>query len=81
MSSTKSMTGHLVAACGALESMFSLLAIRDGIAPPTINQEASDPDCDLDYIPNKARELPLDTVMSNNAGFGGQNVSLILSRV
>jgi 3-oxoacyl-[acyl-carrier-protein] synthase II len=81
MSSTKSMTGHLVAACGALESMFSLLAIRDGIAPPTINQETPDPDCDLDYIPNKAREVRMDTVMSNNAGFGGQNVSLILSRV
>jgi len=81
MSSTKSMTGHLVAACGALESVFSLLAIRDGIAPPTINQDSPDPDCDLDYIPNKARELRLDKVMSNNAGFGGQNVSLILSRV
>lgn len=80
MSSTKSMTGHLVAACGALEAIFSLRALADGIVPPTINYEYPDPECDLDYVPNAARDLPVQTVMSNNAGFGGQNVSLILSR-
>lgn len=81
ISSTKSMTGHLVAACGALESMFSLLAMRDSIVPPTINYEFPDPDCDLDYVPNHAREQRLGAVMSNNSGFGGQNISLVLSRV
>jgi len=81
MSSTKSMTGHLVAACGALEAIFSLKALADGVVPPTINYEYPDPECDLDYVPNTTRELKVDTVMSNNAGFGGQNVSLILSRV
>ncbi len=81
ISSTKSMTGHLVAACGALEAMLSLLALRDGTVPPTVNYEYPDPDCDLDYVPNTAREMSLNTVMSNNSGFGGQNVSLILSRV
>lgn len=81
ISSTKSMTGHLVAACGALEAVLSLLALRDGTAPPTMNYEHPDPECDLDYVPNASRDLKLDTVMSNNSGFGGQNVSLILSRV
>jgi 3-oxoacyl-[acyl-carrier-protein] synthase II len=81
ISSTKSMTGHLVAACGALEAVLSLLALRDGTVPPTANYEYPDPDCDLDYVPNFARDIPLETVMSNNSGFGGQNVSLILSRV
>ena len=81
ISSTKSMTGHLVGACGALEMVLSLLALRDGTAPPTTNYEYPDPDCDLDYVPNAARDLNLTTVMSNNSGFGGQNVSLILSRL
>jgi len=80
ISSTKSMTGHLVAACGALELAISLLALRDGIVPPTMNYEYPDPDCDLDYVPNQSRTIPLNTVMSNNSGFGGQNVSLIVSR-
>jgi len=81
ISSSKSMTGHLVAACGALEAVLSLLALRDGTIPPTMNYEFPDPDCDLDYVPNHTREMHLDTVMSNNSGFGGQNVSLIFSRV
>jgi len=81
MSSTKSMTGHLVAACGALESIFSLKVLSDNIIPPTINYEFPDPECDLDYVPNTARDARVSTVMSNNAGFGGQNVSLILSRI
>jgi len=81
MSSTKSMTGHLVAACGALEAIFSLKAVAESVVPPTINYEYPDPDCDLDYVPNAARDLQVNTVMTNNAGFGGQNVSLILSRV
>jgi 3-oxoacyl-[acyl-carrier-protein] synthase II len=80
ISSTKSMTGHLLGAAGALEAAISLLAIRDGVIPPTINQEAPDPECDLDYVPNVARTAELRHVMSNSMGFGGHNVSLILSR-
>lgn len=78
ISSTKSMTGHLLGAAGAMEAVISTLAIRDQIAPPTINYETPDPDCDLDYIPNTSRPLEIRTVMSNSMGFGGHNVSLIL---
>lgn len=81
ISSTKGSTGHLVAACGALEAMFSLLAISEGVVPPTANYEFPDPDCDLDYVPRQARDRQLQTVMSNNAGFGGQNASLVFTRV
>jgi 3-oxoacyl-[acyl-carrier-protein] synthase II len=81
VSSTKSMTGHLLGAAGAAEAVFSLLALRDQILPPTINQVTSDPECDLDYVPNEAREVSLDHVISNSFGFGGHNVSLVLSRV
>ncbi len=77
MSSTKSMTGHGMGATAALEAVFSVLAIRDNIAPPTINLHVPDPECDLDYVPNVARQMSISCVMSNSFGFGGHNVSLI----
>ena len=78
VSSTKSMTGHLLGAAGGIEAVFSVLALRDQVAPPTINLENPDPECDLDYIPNVAREMKIHTVMSNSFGFGGTNATLIL---
>lgn len=81
VSSTKSTTGHLLGAAGAIEAVFSVLAIRDQVAPPTINLESQDPDCDLDYVPNEARQMPINAVLTNSFGFGGTNGSLIFSRI
>jgi len=81
VSSTKSMTGHLLGAAGAIEAIFSILALRDQIAPPTINLDNPSPDCDLDFIPNHAREMKMDICISNSFGFGGTNGALIFKRV
>ena len=80
ISSSKSMLGHLICAAGVVELITCVLTIRNGVLVPTINYETPDPDCDLDYIPNKAREKRVDRALSNSFGFGGQNVSLIVSR-
>ena len=81
VSSTKSMTGHLLGAAGGIESVFSALAIRDQIAPPTINMFEQDPECDLDYVPNTARQMSIDVVLSNSFGFGGTNASLVFRKI
>ncbi|HXG27717.1 MAG TPA: beta-ketoacyl-ACP synthase II [Nevskiales bacterium] len=81
ISSTKSMTGHLLGAAGGIEAIFSVLAIRDQVAPPTINLHAPSPDCDLDYVPNEARPMKIDVAMSNSFGFGGTNGTLIFRRL
>ena len=80
ISSTKSMTGHLLGAAGVVEALLSVLAIRDQVAPPTINLDHPDPDCDLDYVPHTARQMPIDVALSNSFGFGGTNGTLIFRR-
>ncbi len=80
ISSTKSMTGHLLGAAGSIEAIISVKAIETGIVPPTINYETPDPDCDLDYTPNVKREAKIDTVLTDNLGFGGHNAALIFRR-
>jgi 3-oxoacyl-[acyl-carrier-protein] synthase II len=80
VSSTKSMTGHLLGAAGGIEAIATVLALRDGILPPTINYERPDPDCDLDYVPNQARKQAIDVAMSNAFGFGGTNATLLFRR-
>ena len=80
ISATKSMTGHLLGAAGSTEAIFTILAIQDGIIPPTINYEEPDPQCDLDYVPNAARRQPLNIAMSNAFGFGGTNATLVFKK-
>ncbi len=80
VSSTKSMTGHMLGAAGGTEAVIGALAIARGVVPPTINLESTDPECDLDYVPNTPREMPVDVVMSNSFGFGGTNAVLVLRR-
>ena len=81
MSSTKSMTGHLLGAAGGVEAVFSTLAVLEQVAPPTINLVNPDPQCDLDYVPNSARRMKIDVAVSNSFGFGGTNGSLVFRRI
>ena len=80
VSSTKSMTGHLLGAAGAIETIACLMAVKEGVVPPTINYETPDPECDLDYVPNEAREMEVHYALNNSFGFGGHNASLIMGR-
>ncbi len=80
VSSTKSMTGHLLGGAGGVESVISVLALQRGFVPPTINYDEPDPACDLDYVPNEAREVRLDVVQSNSFGFGGTNGVLLFGQ-
>ena len=80
VSSTKSMTGHLMGAGGGIEAIASIKAIQTGILPPTINLENPDPECDLDYVPHEARRAEVDVAMSNSFGFGGHNATLVFRR-
>ena len=75
------MTGHLLGAAGGIEAVFCLLAIRDQVAPPTINLDNPDPACDLDYVPHHARQMKIDIALSNSFGFGGTNGTLIFSKL
>ncbi|WP_409294743.1 beta-ketoacyl-ACP synthase II [Peribacillus sp. SCS-26] len=80
VSSTKSMTGHLLGAAGGIEAILTVLAIKNNLVPPTINLEEQDPECDLDYVPNKAREMEVNAAMSNSLGFGGHNATLVFKK-
>jgi 3-oxoacyl-[acyl-carrier-protein] synthase II len=81
VSSTKSMTGHLLGGAGGIESVFTVLSLRDQVAPPTINLSNPDPECDLDYVPNTAREMKIDVAVKNNFGFGGTNGTLVFRKI
>ena len=80
VSSTKSMTGHLLGGAGAIEAAACVMALREGVLPPTINLEHPDPECDVVHVPNEAREAPIAAAMSNSFGFGGHNVALVLGK-
>ena len=80
LSSTKSMTGHTLGAAGGIEAIATILALREGVLPPTINYATPDPACDLDYVPNQARQQRVEYALSNNLGFGGHNASLVFKR-
>jgi 3-oxoacyl-[acyl-carrier-protein] synthase II len=80
VSSTKSMTGHLLGGAGGLEAMISVMAIRDGLIPPTINLDNADPECDLDYVPHRSRNRETTGVMCNSFGFGGVNAALVFKK-
>jgi 3-oxoacyl-(acyl-carrier-protein) synthase len=80
VSSTKSMTGHLLGAAGAIEAVYTVLAVQRGVLPPTINLEDPDPACDLDYVPNQARCVAIEAALTNSFGFGGTNVTLAVRR-
>jgi 3-oxoacyl-[acyl-carrier-protein] synthase II len=80
ISSTKSMTGHLLGAAGGIELVACVMSIRDNIVHPTINYETPDPECDLDYVPNVARKVQVDIALSNSLGFGGHNATLVVKR-
>jgi 3-oxoacyl-[acyl-carrier-protein] synthase II len=81
ISSTKGATGHCLGAAGAVEAMFTTLALRDGKLPPTINYQDPDPECDLDYIPNEARDADLTVAVSNSFGFGGHNACIVVGKL
>jgi 3-oxoacyl-[acyl-carrier-protein] synthase II len=81
ISSTKSMTGHMLGAAGGAEAIFTVLSLRDQLAPPTINLHHPGEGCDLDYVPNQAREMPIRVALSNSFGFGGTNGTLVLSQL
>ena len=80
MSSIKSMVGHLIGAAGAVEAVALALTLQGGVLPPTINLTQPDPECDLDYVPNSARDVPVRTAVSTSFGFGGQNAALVMRR-
>jgi 3-oxoacyl-[acyl-carrier-protein] synthase II len=81
VSSTKSMTGHLLGAAGGIEAVYSVLAVQQQVAPPTINLITPDPECDLDYVPNTARQMKIDVAISNSFGFGGTNGTLVFRKL